>query len=287
LGQQTCTLASTAIDHSLTPVTDLEATVENSDVLNYLPLEKLNGLAQDNQSSYSSASPFAHAVFDGVFNPELLDKVIEEFHQVDGGWREFETKYEKKLQMNKYLHLRPTTRAFLDTLNSEPFLRFLETLTGIEGLIPDPYLEGAGIHKIVPGGKLGVHVDFNLHSIMNVYRRINVILYLNKDWQEEYGGHFELWDEHKNGCVKKVLPVYNRMAIFSTTSTSFHGHPNPLTCPEDRCRLSLALYYYTAEDNGAQARNPHSTVFLTEEGRREELTHKRTLLQRIKNKLFS
>lgn len=255
------------------------------DLTRFIPVSALIEAAEARKESYNAAAPFAHAVFDGMFDEEILDRVIDEFHGVDEGWKEFQSKYEKKLQMNRYANLPTVTRHLVDALNSEPFLQFLTTLTGIEGLIPDPYLQGGGIHKIEPGGKLGIHVDFNQHSIMKVYRRINVIVYLNRNWREEYGGHFELWDENRNGCEKKISPAFNRMAIFNTTSTSFHGHPEPLNCPSDRCRLSLALYYYTAHDCGDQSSDLHSTIFLTEEGGREELSQKRSFISRVKKKL--
>lgn len=250
-----------------------------------LPVSTLMKLAESEAENYKVASPFAHGVYDNLFSPELLDKVIEEFEEGEKTWREFESKYEKKLQMNRDINLRPVTRQLIHNLNSEPFLEFLEKLTGIQGLIPDPYLAGGGLHKIPPGGKLGVHVDFNGHSKMNVFRRLNVLIYLNKDWKEEWGGHFELWDHKKKGCVKKVLPLFNRMAIFTTTSTSFHGHPEPLQCPEDRNRISLALYYYTANDRGDQSSKSHSTQFLTADGKREELNYSNSLFSRVKNKL--
>ncbi|MFT3928828.1 MAG: 2OG-Fe(II) oxygenase [Spongiibacteraceae bacterium] len=250
-----------------------------------LPLAKLKEIADAEATNYQRAFPFAHGVFDNLFSEELLDKVIEEFEVGEKQWREFESKYEKKLQMNHDVNLQPVTRAFIHNLNSEPFLSFLEKLTGIEGLIPDPYLEGAGLHKIPRGGKLGVHVDFNEHRKMNLYRRLNVIIYLNKDWREEYGGHFELWSENKNQCEKKLLPIFNRMAIFNTTATSFHGHPEPLTCPEDRSRISLALYYYTARERGEQQAKSHSTQFLTTAGKREELGGAVSLAGKARNKL--
>ena len=237
----------------------------------FLPIDKLKSIAQDCSENYREALPFAHGVYDDVFAPEILDKVIEEFDQGEKQWHAFETKYEKKFQMSEDVMLPPVTRAFIHNLNSEPFLRFLEELTGIEGLIPDPYLSGAGMHRIPMGGKLGVHVDFNRHSIMKVHRRLNLLIYLNKDWKEDYGGHFELWDQNKNACVKKVLPIYNRMALFTTTNTSFHGHPIPLTCPDGRSRISLALYYYTAQERGGQRLEGHGTEFLTEHGKREQL----------------
>ncbi len=251
----------------------------------FLPLNTLEKIALEKAEDYKHAAPFAHGVYDNIFLPELLDKVIDEFEEGEKEWKEFDSKYEKKLQMNKDIHLRPVTRALVHNLNSEPFLNFLERLTGISGLIPDPYLAGGGLHKIPKGGKLGVHVDFNEHTSMHVYRRLNVLIYLNKEWKEEWGGHFELWDQKKCGCVKKVLPIFNRMAVFTTTSTSFHGHPEPLNCPEDRCRMSLALYYYTANDPGEQEKKSHSTQFLTASGKREELSPSLSILKRLQNKL--
>lgn len=250
-----------------------------------LPFARLDSIAANEAENYKNAAPFAHGVYDDVFNSEVLDKVIEEFEEGEKEWLQFESKYEKKLQMNRDINLQPVTRALIHNLNSEPFLNFLEKLTGIKGLIPDPYLSGGGLHKIPRGGKLGVHVDFNEHATMNVYRRLNVLVYLNKDWQEEWGGHFELWDEKRLGPVKRVLPIFNRMAIFTTTSTSFHGHPEPLNCPEDRNRISLALYYYTANVRGDQAKKSHSTLFLNEKGKREELNFSPSFFERAKRKL--
>jgi Rps23 Pro-64 3,4-dihydroxylase Tpa1-like proline 4-hydroxylase len=148
-------------------------------------------------------------------------------------------------------------------LNSEPFLMFLQKLTGIEEtLMPDPYFVGGGFHEIKPGGYLKIHADFNRHNMTNLDRRINALVYLNEDWDESYGGHFELWDKDMTKCHKKVLPVFNTLAIFSTTDFSYHGHPDPLACPEGRSRKSLALYYYS---NGRPQHEisdkDHSTVF--------------------------
>ncbi|MBI1224865.1 MAG: 2OG-Fe(II) oxygenase [Bacteroidetes bacterium] len=131
-------------------------------------------------------------------------------------------------------------------LNSQPFLEFLQNLTGIEEtLVPDPYFEGGGCHQIKSGGFLKVHVDFHKHKMMGLDRRVNVLVYLNEDWDEAWGGHFELWEKDMSKCVTRIAPFFNRMAIFSTTDFSWHGHPDALACPPDRSRKSLALYYYT------------------------------------------
>jgi len=229
-----------------------------------IDIDKLRDLAVENSDSYRKKQPFPHAIFDCVYSEKMLDKVIKEFRNSDDSWREFNTKYEKKSQLCVEDDLGPVTRSLIHNLNSGPFLNFLEDLTGISGLIPDPYLVGGGLHKISQGGKLGIHVDFNKHKTMNVFRRINVIIYLNKDWKDEYGGHLELWDKEKTNSITKILPIFNRMVVFNTSSKSFHGHPEPLKCPKDIQRMSLALYFYTADEPGNQSANAHSTLFLNE-----------------------
>jgi len=119
---------------------------------------------------------------------------------------------------------------------------------------------------------------------MGVFRRLNVILYLNENWQESYGGAFELWDKDRIEAKKQVYPLFNRLVIFSTTSSSYHGHPHPLTCPENVTRKSLALYYYTSQDRGDQLSSEHSTVWVTETGKTEELG-KVSLVRKVANKL--
>ena len=114
----------------------------------------------------------------------------------------------------------------------------------------DDHLEGGGIHQSDKGGFLNIHADFTVHPHhRNWQRRINVLVYLNKSWQEEWGGKLELWDKQMKACEKKILPIFNRCVIFNTDADSYHGHPEPMTCPEDSFRRSIALYYYTVEAN--------------------------------------
>jgi len=262
--------------------------MKDLDVSHYndiLPTERLNQIASEHKDAYKNASPHAHGVFDDVFDPAVLHNVLKEFDLKEKEqWKEYDTKYEKKLQLSTDESLGPNTRALIHNLNSGTFLKFLEELTGIAGLLADPYLSGGGLHKIEQGGKLGIHIDFNRNNTLNVHRRINVLVYLNEDWEESYGGHFELWSDKKGTEKVKILPHFNRMAIFNTTSSSFHGHPEPLTCPSDRSRKSLALYYYTVEKDELQSKHTHSTVFVNEKGQAEELG-KVTLLGRVKNKI--
>ncbi|MGH7009896.1 MAG: 2OG-Fe(II) oxygenase, partial [Caulobacteraceae bacterium] len=130
--------------------------------------------------------------------------------------------------------------------NARPFLRTIENITGIEGLIPDPYFLGGGFHETTQGGHLSIHADFNHHKPMDLERRVNVLIYLNDDWDESYGGCLELWDRGMKSRVQSYVPTCNRCVIFSTTTDSYHGNPEPVNHPRLVSRKSIALYYYTS-----------------------------------------
>ncbi|EDK72835.1 conserved hypothetical protein [candidate division TM7 genomosp. GTL1] len=164
-------------------------------------------------------------------------------------------------------------------LNSQPFLEFLSILTGIDALMPDPYFEGGGAHQILPGGLLKIHADFNKSRLTGLDRRLNVLVYMNKDWNEDWGGHFELWDRDMMSAVKKIAPHFNRMAIFTTTSYSYHGHPDALKCPPDRSRKSLALYYYTNGRPAEEVKEDHRTLFQTRPSEKSNLSLKDVIKQ--------
>lgn len=230
---------------------------------NYEFMTKLQGVTPAMAAAYAAAKPFPHAVFDDFLPPAVLDQVLDNFPRPGQvKWQQFDNPNEKKLAFRQAEALPTPVRELLYFFNSYPALQFLEKLTGIGGLIPDPSYSGGGCHQIVPGGKLQVHVDFNKLQPVNLDRRLNLLVYLNKDWKEEYGGHFELWDAEGKASVERVLPLFNRCVVFSTTETSYHGHPHPLTCPPDRTRKSIALYYYTNGRDDGHTAGGHSTVFL-------------------------
>ena len=227
-------------------------------------------LAESRREAYASASPYPHAVMDGFLPEEVLDAVLAEFPapaEVD--WLAFDSPLERKLATNNDSAMGPATRHLLAELNSSAFIDFLERLTGIEGLVPDPHLEGGGLHQIERGGHLKVHADFNRHPRHGLERRLNVLVYLNRDWKDEYGGAFELWNADMTACQAKVMPYFNRCVVFSTTSTSYHGHPEPLACPEGETRKSIALYYYSKDRPAEETRGTHNTLFQARPG--EEL----------------
>lgn len=212
---------------------------------------------------FRSAKPFPHIVLDGLFPGEALDQILAVFPAAeDKQWQRFDSKLEKKLgNLGQLLGAHEAIVEFLLAMNAPPMLDFLERLTGIDGLIPDPYFGGGGLHQIVRGGFLKVHADFNWHPKLKLDRRLNVLVYLNKGWKEEYGGHLELWDRDVKRVEKSILPVFNRTVVFSTTDTSFHGHPSPLRCPESMTRKSISLYYYSNGRPEEERSAPHDTLF--------------------------
>jgi Rps23 Pro-64 3,4-dihydroxylase Tpa1-like proline 4-hydroxylase len=244
----------------------------------FLDPNYLEDLAERYHESYINAHPYPHIVIDNFLPEEILNKVLDEFPRPQGlEWQSFENKSEKKLASTSELQMGEMTRYLLYQLNSSTFISFLEKLTGIDGIIPDPHFMGGGLHQIVRGGYLKLHVDFNKHTKMKLDRRLNLLIYLNKDWQEEYGGHFELWNSDMTKCEKKVLPIFNRCVIFHTTDFSYHGHPDPLNCPEDRTRKSLALYYYSNGRPPEELKDAsfHTTIFAARPD--EDLTEKESL----------
>jgi len=211
---------------------------------------------------YANAKPYPHIVLDDFFDPEIVDGILEEFPKPDAiRWQRFDNANEIKLASAADASFGPLTRLFLYHLNSITFLEFLSQVTGVDNLISDPRFEGGGLHQIVRGGKLGVHADFNKHAVYGLDRRLNLLLYLNKNWREEYGGHLQLWDRDMFQCEAKVAPLFNRVMIFSTTDFTYHGHPDPLQCPEGVTRKSLALYYFTNGRPAEEVTGKHSTIF--------------------------
>lgn len=246
----------------------------------FLPLRRMSELASTANTEFRRGTPFPHIVLDNFFDSSILDLVLDEFPRPDAiRWQQFDNAREVKLASAEEASFGPVTRLLMYHLNSITFLEFLSKVTGIENLIPDPSFEGGGLHQILPGGKLGVHADFNKHRSFGLDRRLNLLIYLNKDWREDYGGHLQLWDREMRLCQAKVLPVFNRVMIFGTTDYTYHGHPDPLQCPDGMTRKSLALYYFSNGRPAEETTEAHSTLFRA----RGEKDFTLTARQRIRN----
>ncbi|NGQ90924.1 2OG-Fe(II) oxygenase [Rhodobacter sp. HX-7-19] len=215
--------------------------------------------ARPHAEAYRAAQPYPHGGFDDFLPPEILERVLVELRDLPEAETSFDRAQERLKTSYTPERLGTYTKNLFYALNSKPFILFLEELTGITGLIPDPYFSGGGIHRIETGGHLDIHADFNHHAKMNLERRLNVLIYLNHDWKAEYGGSFELWDKEMKGMVSSFVPSFNRMVCFSTTSDSWHGNPSKVNHPEGQPRQSIALYYYTATWDAT--RKGHTTLF--------------------------
>jgi Rps23 Pro-64 3,4-dihydroxylase Tpa1-like proline 4-hydroxylase len=208
--------------------------------------EALRAVASEHHDAYVSAAPFPHTVIDDLFPPEILDAVLDEFPSRDDvEWTVWDTKNELKFVCSDGRQLGPQTQALMAELNSSVFVTFLEQLTGIEHLIPDPHFHAAGIFDVPQGGFLDVHADFSANARLRLERRINVLLYLNHDWKDEYNGQLELWSNKPREKVESILPIFNRVVVFNTTGQALHGHPQPIQCPDGMSRKVLSAYYFT------------------------------------------
>lgn len=216
----------------------------------------LSGLARSsvNHTSYINATPFPHAVIDSFIEPVVAKHIAGELKVLAADkeqyWRfpEVDAHQDQVLKrgLSDFEKMTPLLRMASDYFNSNSFLAYLQALTGIEHLMADPAYVGGGYHQTGRGGKLGIHHDFNVHQINEqpVYRRVNLLVYMNPVWQADWGGQLELWQPDLSACQAVIEPLFNRAVIF-TIDDAPHGHPSRLTCPDTECRRSLAYYYYT------------------------------------------
>jgi len=245
----------------------------------------LNEVLNKYQNAYRNAHPFPSIYIDDFINPKLLSNVLEEFPNLNKNDLHYNDPTAKKHASNGDQKFGYYTKKLIEFLHSQEFIQFLNDLTGIkEPLVSDPYFEGGGFHEIKKGGFLKIHVDFHSHKITKLDRRLNLLIYLNKEWEESYGGHFELWEKDMSQCAARILPIFNRMAIFSTTGDSWHGHPDPVTCPENQSRKSLALYYYSdGRPSSELNRSQRGRITTTFKARKGKDSSKLTLFNAMSN----
>ena len=218
--------------------------------LNLLSKEyrNLSLIAERKKNQYLNATPFPNIVLENFFTNNFLDEVVKNFPNLEkiNSSQQYINKNEIKFANNDYINFPDSIKILFDFMNSNTFLDFLQKITSIEEkLIADKELNGGGLHQIKTGGMLKIHTDFSKHPTLDLDRRINVLIYLNKNWHKTYGGNLELWDREMKICEKKITPTFNKMVIFSTNDFSNHGHPDPIKSPENLSRKSIALYYFS------------------------------------------
>jgi hypothetical protein len=228
---------------------------------------ELAAKGEEHAAGYQSASPFPHAVIDDFLPREIAERILDLYPGEDFAgfekpdYKNHQVKKLARVQESAFAGIDPELRNILHDFNSMVFLDFLEKVTGIPGLIGDPSFSGGAFHQILPGGKLDVHADFNIDQRRRLRRRINVLLYLNKDWKDEYAGHLELWSRDMSRREHSIAPIFNRCVIFNTGTDTYHGHPHPLACPRGMTRKSLAFYYYASDRTAFDDAAAHSTLW--------------------------
>lgn len=193
---------------------------------------------------FQSGVPYPHVIIHNFFKDDIFQSIISQFGhpEIDSGWVKYWNPLEKKYALNLFSD-KPIVQKVFNELQSEEFIDRLKQITRIPDLQTDPHMHGAGLHYHPTNGKLDMHLDYSIHPISKLERRVNLIIYINNVWQEEWGGALELWDNDFTKCVKKVFPMPNTAVLFQTSDISYHGIPRPIECPENIGRQSLAIYY--------------------------------------------
>jgi Rps23 Pro-64 3,4-dihydroxylase Tpa1-like proline 4-hydroxylase len=223
--------------------------------------------AVDEQSFFEA--PFKHIVLDNFLPNSLALLASSTFPNVNNNdWEIVDDQdIEVKLRSNWKSEF-DIPDGLIDTiriLNSAPVLKAMGERMKIPKLISDPYFTGGGLNITKRGGLLDVHVDGNYHDATGLNRRTNLLIYLNEQWEDDWGGEFGLYDHEGKVCLKKVAPIFNRCVIFDTHDYSFHGLPDPINFPENVERKSILLYFYTVaprESSQINTKEPHSALWV-------------------------
>lgn len=227
-------------------------------------LDRFDALSTDD---FTKAAPFPYLVMDNAFEPGTTDTIHRQLPRLpDSNWDKSNDAVEVKWRSNwkSEYDIPEPARELVRFLNSGQFLRSLARVTGIPNLIPDPYYTGGGFNLLKRGGLLDVHVDGNWHDAMRVHRRLNLLVYLNSNWKDEWGGKLGFYDAEGINAIEEIAPIGNRLVVFETHDKSYHGHPEPLTCPDNEHRTSIILYYYTSAARPSEqvvVAEPHSALW--------------------------
>lgn len=225
---------------------------------------------QSLRQEFEEAKPYRHLVMDNFLKPEFADALNKHFPTVEDLRKHWRGMNENKFEGSEFEKFHPKFKELKDEMFNEEFYQWISQITGIEDVFITDDSLGAGLHQGGNGSFLDVHIDFNIHHIKNVHRRLNLLIYLEKDWKEEYGGQLEMWNADMTSCDKLVNPDYNRAVIFETNEISYHGY-GKITLPEGVTRKSFFTYFYTNEWD--EAVPYHDTIFKArpEEGRMKQV----------------
>lgn len=213
------------------------------------------------KADFLSAEPFNHVIIDDFWLPEIAEDLFNEFPVYNSPtWNaHYNNAIENKKACNRWDMFPATTYRAFNFLSSDWFQDKIRFVSNRSDLTMDFGLHGGGWHCHGEGGNLNLHLDYNIHPKMDMQRKLNIIIYLSKDWDTSYGGGLELWshDTETNKpktCVRTVDLKFNRAVLFDTTQNSWHGLPYPLKCPPNQSRKSMAAYYLGNKPSVAENR---------------------------------
>lgn len=209
---------------------------------------------------FQDGDPIRHAVIEDFLEPQTAARAARAFPNPQQMEIAFAGLPEVKNAEQRIGLLDPVFRAIFDEMRSPRFMRWLSSVTQIPDLTSDPELHGGGLHQGADGSYLDVHADFNVHPQLGLYRRLNVLIYLNETWQPGWQGYLELWSRDMKECRQYIEPTFNRCVIMETHDHAFHGYKE-LRLPPGTTRKSLATYYYSAQRSDSQTEEKHDTVF--------------------------
>lgn len=211
----------------------------------------------DAKKNFITNQPFPHIVIDNFLTDEAAQILYEKFPSPKQMRRNYKNMNENKSEGSGFELYHSYFQQLREELGTDEFRSVVAKITGIDDLILPPDQRGTGVHQGVNGSYLDVHIDFSIHPVMKLHRRLNLLVFLNKHWKEEYGGHLELWDDKVKNCVRKYMPGFNKAVIFECNDISYHGY-STITIPENESRKSFFCYYYTEVEKGVEY---HDTIF--------------------------
>lgn len=159
----------------------------------------------------------------------------------------------------------PVQDEVVTALHSSTFLKWLQEVTDTVDLVPDPHLVGAGYSKAFNGDSLKVHTDFNWNDQLRLHRRLSVVIYLNEQWKEKWGGNLDFYDTDRKKVISRVVPAAGNLVVWSYNNLAYHGYPEPMTNPEGTCRKNLRLFYYVSNAQHDDKFPPHRSLYWFDE----------------------
>jgi Rps23 Pro-64 3,4-dihydroxylase Tpa1-like proline 4-hydroxylase len=236
----------------------------------------------DLKNKFDIAKPYRHLAIDNLLSNDFAETLLAHFPKKEDMRRHYEGLNEKKSEGSNFDVYHASFTELRQAIASKEFTDFLTAVTGIHDLILPEDFRGAGVHQGSDGSFLDIHVDFNIHPVLNLHRRLNFLLFLNKDWKHEYGGRLELWNEDVTVCEAEILPTFNRIVIFETSDVSYHGY-DKITVPEGVFRNSFFAYFHTPITESNKVKY-HDTVFKprpTDSGSKKVKTHAKETVKNL------